>query len=176
MRVPTRQQGQGQAGRGAIAEDERFQRREWAAERAGWALMGMVVLAGLLGLLGNGPLSAATERDPSGRLALSYQRFARNLGRTTLALQLAPEAAAAGVARVRFSQAYLRAVQVESVTPEPSSVSVEGGEVVYEFALPPAGQPVGVRMDLRPDRIGLQRGTVGLEGAEPLRFWQFTYP
>lgn len=40
-----------------IDEDLTFQRRNWAAERAGWALMAAVVALGLAGLFGPGPLS-----------------------------------------------------------------------------------------------------------------------
>ena len=38
-----------------IEEDRAYQRREWRFERIGWAVMAALLMAGLIGLLGDGP-------------------------------------------------------------------------------------------------------------------------
>ena len=42
-----------------VREDMRFQRRSWALERVGWAVLALIAIAGLTGALGNGPASRA---------------------------------------------------------------------------------------------------------------------
>ena len=58
-----------------IDEDMDFQHKEWIAERWGWRIMALVLLAGLLGLFGQGPLSDKTVQ--SGSLLVQYGRFER---------------------------------------------------------------------------------------------------
>ena len=59
-----------------LEEDASFRRRAWAVQRAGWALMALLLLGAILGLLGSGPLSTATA-DVPGLMRIEYQRFAQ---------------------------------------------------------------------------------------------------
>ena len=59
-----------------VDEDLPFQRRAWVAQRIGWVLMALFVLAAAVGLLGAGPLSHA-RIDVPGLMTLEYERFAR---------------------------------------------------------------------------------------------------
>ena len=56
-------------------QDLSFQRREWSIQRAGWLVMATIVIAGLIGLFGAGPLSSANAE--AGPLQLQYSRFER---------------------------------------------------------------------------------------------------
>ena len=47
-----------------IEQDHDFQRRSWRLQRAGWIVLSLVLLAGLLGLFGSGPLAHATVGAP----------------------------------------------------------------------------------------------------------------
>ncbi len=49
-----------------VEEDMAFQRRNWRAERIGWAAMVAIVIAAVLGLFASGPLSWATAQTPTG--------------------------------------------------------------------------------------------------------------
>jgi hypothetical protein len=74
-----------------LNQDLRFQRRMWAVQRIGWAVMALVVLAGLLGLFGPGPLSSATAGKEEGPLLVEgYERFVRFRIPTTLQVRLDP--------------------------------------------------------------------------------------
>jgi hypothetical protein len=57
-----------------IQQDLNYQRREWRIQRLGWVVMRLVILAALLGLLGNGPLSKASVTATDGSLRLDYHR------------------------------------------------------------------------------------------------------
>ena len=56
-----------------IDQDLRFQKREWAFERASWVVMALVVLAGLLGLLGRGPMSDQTAVSGDGLVTVELR-------------------------------------------------------------------------------------------------------
>lgn len=50
-----------------IEEDLRLQHRLWTAERVGWLMVGVLVLAALAGLFGTGPLSLSSVASPTRR-------------------------------------------------------------------------------------------------------------
>lgn len=159
----------------AIGEAPRFQKSEWRASRVGWLVMSAVVVAAMLGVWGEGPLSEARASSGNGALSVQYERFVRDLGETDLRVRVAPGHTEQGAVRVGIDQDYLAANQVQAVTPEPASSALRGGRLVYEF---PATDRAGLllRLDLRPSGgIGASDATVTVNGAEPVRFTQFRY-
>ncbi len=164
------------ANRVTIEEDMVFQRREWLVQRISWVLAGVVLVLALLGVFGTGPLSWTSTTTPDGLLHLEYERFARQLGMTALAVDIAPEAARQGEIRLQISQDYLGDVMVQKVTPEPLAVVNGAGKLTYVFTTDEVTEPLKVSFDLRPDRVGVQHAEVGIEGAPPTRFRQFVYP
>ena len=48
---------------------------EWRIQRAGWLIWGVIIAAGLLGLLGSGPISSATATGADDSLSIDYDRF-----------------------------------------------------------------------------------------------------
>ncbi|MFC7541248.1 hypothetical protein ACFQU2_19765 [Siccirubricoccus deserti] len=66
-----------------------FQHRSWQVERLSWAMLLVLVAAGLLGIFGgSGPLVAATALTPDEAIRLRYERVQRLLLRTTLLVEL----------------------------------------------------------------------------------------
>lgn len=86
-----------------IRQDQRFQQREWRLERIGWTLIALFVLAGLLGLLGPGPLSWATARSDGGLVEVEYQRFTHWVADDTVEIRVAPDAVGAGAFEVTLT-------------------------------------------------------------------------
>ena len=122
-----------------IHEDMPTQEREWRVQRAGWAFMAAIVVAALVGLLGNGPLNERTLTSANGGLQVTYQRFRRLQTPGTLNLKVTPQPGA-GQVQVSLNDAYLDAVYVQSVTPEPASVA--GGRYARRLYLcAAAGSP-----------------------------------
>jgi len=73
-------------------------RRAHAAQLAGWAVVAALLVAGLAGLAGPGPLSTATASAPL--VVVSYERFARQQGVTTLDVTVRSDPAEPQVARL----------------------------------------------------------------------------
>ena len=157
-----------------IGQDLKFQRREWTVQRVAWVVIGLILVAGLLGLFGSGPLSdAATEAGP---LRLDYGRFERKHRPTELRVQVAGDATQQGRFELWLSQPYLDGVDIRSINPEPEQTRAGADRTVYVFQVGDPGRPANVGFDVEPAQIGRLRGRVGLVGGPEVEFGQFVYP
>jgi hypothetical protein len=162
-----------------VNEDLRFQRRMWVAQRVGWIVMALVVLAALLGLLGPGLLSTSAKAGSEGT-SLSveeYERVLRYRKPTTLRLGLGEGAVTGtGEARLWLDRKYLESFQVQKVTPEPDSVEAGPDRLTYVFDVRELSEPTSVTFELQPEKMGLLRPQVGLDDGEQVSLDQFVYP
>ena len=74
-----------------IEEDMRFQRRMWVAQRVGWSVISLVLLVGLLGGFGDGPLARRTLTTADGKLTARVQRMERHRSPSAVVLFVKPE-------------------------------------------------------------------------------------
>ncbi|HEX4893503.1 MAG TPA: hypothetical protein VFV47_09455 [Hyphomicrobiaceae bacterium] len=140
-------------------------------QKAAWFAALAVVVAGLAGAFGSGPLSNAAKSDRG--LTLEYERFVRRAGETELAVSLP---AAPGVERrVAISSTYLNSVKIESVTPSPLAVRVLPNAVEFAFAAQPE-VPAPVVFHLRIRRFGALEADFRDSSGRQVRLWQFAYP
>jgi hypothetical protein len=156
-----------------VHEDLQFERGQWRVQRASWLAIAVILLLALLGVFGGGPVSHARIARNDG--VLNYDRFVHANSPTTVRAVVAPSD---GTARVAFDRAYLEAMPVDHVRPNPIRVQVSEDSLVYYFEAP-APRSVEVAFDLRPQEAGRHEGTVRLgtaPGAPPIRYWQFVYP
>jgi hypothetical protein len=147
-----------------------FQKLSWRIERTAWLVMTVVVLAGLLGLFGGGPLSARELRDDG--IVLRYDAVARLGAPTVLDVQLEPTS---GDARLALGADYVASIELDGVWPTPERVESADGWTTLTFAS--RGEaPVHVRVWLSPTRPGLLDGRLRREGGAALGFRQLVYP
>lgn len=154
-----------------LEEDEAFHERVWRLRRAGWLAMVLLILVGLTGLLGVGPLSRAAVSDASG-LDVEHARFARAEAPESLRIRLPAQADGY---RLAVSGAFLDRVRVESVVPAPVRTEALGDQVVYVFAGRPGADAVAT-VHFTPHTIGLARAGLGVPGRAPLTIWMLVYP
>jgi hypothetical protein len=160
-----------------IAEDPGLDRRTWTVERAGWAVMLLVVAAALLGLCGStGPLNAASAGDGDGALAVSYARLLRHGSPTSIEVRLGSGAAADGAIRLSMDTALFDHLQVEAVTPEPDRMELQPGRVLYVFPVAADGEDLTVTFDMLPTRYGPHTVRMAVGDGPPVQFRQFVYP
>ncbi len=159
-----------------ISNDPEFQRREWSAQRVGWVVWLAVIVAALAGLMGEGPLSDATAGAEDDLLRVQYHRFVRHAAPRTLKIQLQPGAVQGKQARVWINQEYLEGLEIQDITPEPSSVEAASGRVIYVFDLDKKGEPATILFDLEHESIGRKVARVGLDDRQVVSFTQFVYP
>lgn len=131
-----------------IAHDLPFQRGEWLAQRIGWGVMGVVLLAALLGVFGSGPLSDAEAAE--GGLRVEYERVVRFETPHVMAFTVP---AAEGTAELLIGREFLEISAVSSVSPEPESWEWTAEGALLTFAASGASE-VEVSFEYKPRRIG----------------------
>ena len=162
------------AGTLQINEDLLFQRRDWFLQRVGWCALGLLLLAGLAGLLGPGPLSRTTRTDGRG-LEVGYERFVRDSAQADLSFRVAPQALVSDQARLLIHRDYLAANRLQRIDPEPRSTRSRGEYVEFSFDAQ-ASEPLAIRFALEPDKLGAHSVAVRLNDGPEIRLEQFTYP
>lgn len=158
-----------------IDDDPRFQKWEWRLERVAWAGMAAFVLAALLGLLGEGPVSRRTADSPDGRLHVEYDRFLNHGSTTTLTVTVSGEVTAGGRVRLAVGRAYLDRNRVVRVTPEPAWSAAGADRAEFEFPAADPGRPAVITFHLDPQGAGGRRAELAA-GGSAVAFDQFVYP
>jgi len=155
-----------------IAEDMDFQVRNWRAERIGWILMAIVVVAGLFGLFARGPVSDGRIARGTA-LAVEYERFAHTTARTYFTIRIArpstPEV------HLRLSRAFVETYDIEVLQPPPLRATAGPSGLELMVTRPGAGD-LAVDIAARPRRFGRASLAVGVEGQASVSFTQFIYP
>lgn len=159
-----------------IEVDRPHSRREWRIERVGWAVMAILLAAGLLGLFGYGPLSQTIAGEP-GKLTVTYDRLQRASAPSEYHFTVAPSLARDGMFRLRFDNVLLEEVEIQSIIPAPEHARSGPGYTEYEFAMAPAeGPPARIQFQFQQATFGHVRGNVSADGAAPLVIDQFILP
>ncbi len=159
-----------------VAQDLEFQRRSWRLQRIGWAVTCFVLLAALVGVFGQGPVSRMTASSEDGSFQVTYSRLGRHRAPDSLEIHLQPGTIQGDKARVWLDREYLQGVTIETMFPEPESVEAGPDRITYVFELAQSGKPTTLTFELLSEGMGWREGRVGIENSGPLRFSQFIYP
>lgn len=153
-----------------LHEDEGFQRREWAVQRAAWVVFSLILACAAIGLFGGGPLSTATETAEG--VQIEFARFARRERPFDLVVRL--EAATAETVTVEIGSEFLSGAAVQSITPRPEHERAGAGGARFEFAATP-GEPAVIRFRVLCPEFGRRTAMVRVDG-KPLSVSTLVYP
>ncbi|MCM8748094.1 hypothetical protein NET02_02945 [Thermomicrobiaceae bacterium CFH 74404] len=159
-----------------IEEDLEFQRAMWRVQKIGWVVIGIIVVAALLGLFGNGPLSRAVAGQAGLRFRVEYERFARYKAPMSMTIRIEPGVAQQGRVRVWVAREYLEAIAIQQIVPEPVEVLSQEDGTTYVIQVADPSKPASVTFDAQPDQFGLQTIRIQVQDGQPLRFRQLIYP
>ena len=159
--------------KGGIGEAREAPRRPRRFRRGARMAVPIVLAAGLLGGLGPGPLSRGEARNDDGSVTIEFPRLAHAKSKAELLVRVAVPASPRGTVRLSLPRAWIDAVRIESIVPEPERTSADPEGLTYDFAL--AG-PATIRFQHEFVRSGLVHGAVRAEGSPSLRFTQFVFP
>ena len=158
-----------------IDEDIVIENRTWTAERVAWVLMGILLLAVLLGFTGNGGLTGINKRmvgSQSTGIAVEYDRFLRREAPAEIRVTLFATSSEAA-RELQFSRDFFEKVQVDQVVPEPAQVTTHESGITYKFAGTSPTMPI--TFYLQPKYMGSQEIRVQADGRS-VSFSQFVYP
>lgn len=158
-----------------IEQDLTFQRREWRVQRVAWVVLALLLLLGLVGAFGDGPLSRRTLRSPDGRLVVRVQAMERHRSPSAIVLRVRPEDGKDTV-QVWLNREFAEHQHFETIHPEPESVTVGQDRLVYEFSVGGADDVVEIAFDSLPEGIGAKHVQLGLVDGPSVAFGQFVFP
>lgn len=147
-----------------VDEDRSWQEEFWTAQRIGWLLMALFILAALLGLTGKGgPFASATAQSPGG--TIDYPQITRWQSDEQVTLRL-PETAR-GEVEVGLSPGFTRVFAVDSIVPEPSASEAGENGLAFTFDVRDGGEKsIAFNVTTRKPVIG-QRVMVRVGNSRP---------
>ena len=154
-----------------IQEDMRFQRRSWIAERVGWSVLLLLMLVGLSGAFGIGPLSWQTASG--GSLSVQYERFQRitRLARFTFTAN----AQKGSETQLHLSRGFQDDFEVSDIQPQPARSAAGADGLTLTFAT--QGDTAGrIVIWAHSRRYGKSDITARIGNEAPVPFWVFVYP
>jgi len=156
-----------------LSDEEPFHQRMWRVRHVGRIVMGLLVIAGLGGLLGVGPLSRVEVRGPDG-LRIEHARFARAEAAQTLEVHMPTPTP--GGHHLAVSRTFLDRVRIESVVPAPLRTEALADGVAYVFAAGPSAASAVATFHFTPRSMGVVQGGIGVPGLAPLTIRMLVYP
>ena len=145
----------------------------WLAQRIGWWLLGMFVVAAALGVFGDGPVSRQRVVAPGGQMIVEYERFARIDAPTSMRIEVAQRAGAHDV-ELWLSRAYAQHIEIETISPQPLGTAAGRDALFYRFRVQDA--PTAITFNFKPRKTGRMHAAVGLAGTPGIGFAQRVYP
>jgi len=159
-----------------LEENMPFHRREWSGQRVGWVGMALFLLAGVVGLLGPGPMSHRMTGRPGDAVRVDYFRFDRFHRDGTFRIEINAKPSDDGTVRVWVDRDYVEALEIRSISPEPVRQVAREDRIVYEFATAALKLPLTVTFSVSAEEFGGLRGTVGLVDGPEVAFEQLVFP
>lgn len=149
---------------------------DWIVQRIAWLGIVLILLAGLLGFLGQGPLSQrhATAEDRS--LSVVYHAIERYESPTELTINVLKIPRDASVLRLRISKDFCDAATPENISPPPrTTTTLAGDDVVYEFAVADV-EHAKIVYRYSHDEPGRLAYQIALDGQTPVHVRQYVLP
>jgi hypothetical protein len=158
-----------------IEENTAAQHRHRAIQRIGRVIAAVVLLLGLTGLLGGGPLSRHSISD--GTNSIDYERIGyretSQLLRFTIPTTLTPS----GKTGISFDNAALARIKLERIVPEPSAARLAAGRTVFEFNLArDTGRDAQVLFAFQPSEAGVHTTRLRIDTGPTLELTQIVLP
>lgn len=125
----------------AIGYDMDFENQWWRVEVSIWVFLCVLVLTGVLGLLGRGPLSRGTRGSNDSFLVVNYQRIARYKTPEEMTVRVGPELYRNGKIYLWLNRAVVEKMGLQRIIPQPlESMPGEDG-IGYIFSVSDPSKP-----------------------------------
>jgi hypothetical protein len=159
-----------------IDQDLYAQERLWRAQKVGRFIWAAVLLLGLIGIFGGGPVSQAIAKDADDILEVEYQRFAHIDTSDVFELRLGRGAAIGGKVHLWIDADFLEQNPVQRFTPEPVASRLENNRAVFEFDAADNLEIAKIVLETESSKAGMKTVAMGLLGGSEIRFWKFFWP
>jgi hypothetical protein len=156
--------------------DQEFNRWQWGAQRLGWGLWLVILVAAVLGLLGDGPLSDARVESAGTALSVDFERFVRRHAPQRVEFTIRPPSSRAAVVHLTLPSSFMNRVTIQRIEPAPQVSAVAADGTRFQFACRPESRHVKIVFHLQYDAIGKVQGAARAVDDDPVQFDQVVYP
>ena len=150
-----------------IDESLPLHEKGWVVQRVGWVIIIAIIIAGILGLFGEGVLSK--KKPVSGNITATYESFYRY----DAEMKIVIESSSDHISQISFPQQYLKNFEILRFIPEPDNNVTSAGEVIYNY-LPAQNRVVSIY--LTPTNKGSIKGDMKVNGMNTFSLHHFIYP
>jgi hypothetical protein len=155
-----------------IGEHPRFEARWRFIQTLIFSLMVLLIIAGLAGISGAGPLATKRETVPGAPFVIEYPRFART--RAPERIIVRPHAVAAGQIVLHLDQELMDKLRIKEISPQPLASAIDESGIQFLFAVGPGANGT-IMMQGQPGMPGIARGRISINGRERI-FHQIIWP
>lgn len=150
-----------------LDEDIVMHEKGWVVQRIGWALMMLTILAGALGLFGEGVISK--QQPKLGELRAEYDKFFRY----ETEMKIVIESPASDISTISLPQAYLKKFRMVRFVPDPLDNITNSEDVVFNFQ---GTQNHIVTIYMVPKSYGTINANMRVNSLDPIQLSHFIYP
>jgi hypothetical protein len=154
-----------------VGHDRGFEQKWWTFMQSVWTGMALLVIVGLTGALGRGPLNNVSAR--SGSLSARYERLMRFKTPSEIRLEVASPPS--GQFSVEIRGSCFQKSGVRSLTPEPIAAQPLTQGAVYTFPGPAKPTPATIAVAFEPGSVGPVDCHISA-GTDALSIRQFILP
>lgn len=150
-----------------VTEDRAWQEKFWTAQRVGWVLMAVFIVAAIAGLTGmGGPLASA--RAELGGGTIDYPRITRWQADDQLQVRVSPTSPAD--VELTLSPEFVQLFAISSIQPEPAEVQATAAGHRFTFETEPGERERVISFGVRATRpVIAQPFAASLGNAQPQR-------
>jgi hypothetical protein len=157
-----------------INQNLRFLAKEWRVQRLGWVVFALLLLLGLAGALGRGPLTRRTTGDDA--LRVEYESVLRHAAISDLTVTVGPSATPDSTFRLYLSADYLAQFDVQTILPEPQASGFRGAYAYFDFARVDPAHAAQIVFHTKPAGYWRIDTDVAIDGKAPLHLEQLILP
>jgi hypothetical protein len=159
-----------------IDADLAYHRCFWKAQRVGWILWALILLAAIIGLVGPGLKGKTTVSAEKSQLSLTYERVVHYQTPSELNIQLPPADAGQSDARLTFNRDCIESMEVSRIDPEPDKNEIAGDKIIYTFNRTKPRDSMTVVFQYETKRFGKIPIQIQLDENQPLITEQCSFP
>lgn len=124
-----------------------------------FCIFALLVIAGLAGIFGSGPLATREMVMPAA--VVEFPHFAR--ARSPESVIIRPRGADEGHINIHIDRTLVDALRIETIAPQPASATVDETGILYTFGSAASAQgPISFKA--QPQSPGLIRGRISIDG------------
>ncbi len=153
-----------------------FHQKNWITAIFGQALIGIFVVASIVGLFGGGIYSDVSRQSTDATVQANFARITRYQSPSEIRLAIDGDVTTNGTAAVHLSRSFTDHIEISSISPEPESVAINGDALTYSFEVESGQDKLTATFYITVERIGRISGEISAGDGEPVHISQFVFP